>query len=389
MAGWRERIYNGYVGYWAPLALLAFLTGMFWIGDRSLYHKLYYATLALPTLLVALVSPVRFLHQLRQPYLVLFLVFSLYVMLSLSWSPEQNYSKLKQPLYVLMLLLAVGAMAEHDMRRLVQCVALAAVFASLFALITMLMYGMDENRPERLEGMGALYNPLLTTHVYGFFTVMVMGALVTSRRYFAVKLSMFVVLLCLLFLTGSRTPLLALLVCVGWLVLLLGDRRVIVLAAVVSLAIMLGFWGVDYNPLERGLSYRPFIWQDAWRQTLPVLWLGHGYDASIDIYLPDLDYLLADTHNLTLGVIYQTGLVGGVMWLSLYVYGFSQAWRYRSSGLVIISSVLLVYGFMAGMTEGSAFMSRPKEHWFIIWIPIALHFAVLRKVGTGMKGASA
>jgi O-antigen ligase len=99
--------------------------------------------------------------------------------------------------------------------------------------------------------------------------------------------------------------------------------------------------------------------------------------------------LLADTHNLTLGVIYQTGLVGGVMWLSLYVYGFSQAWRYRSSGLVIISSALLVYGFMAGMTEGSAFMSRPKEHWFIIWIPIALHFAVLRKVGTGMKGASA
>lgn len=120
-----------------------------------------------------------------------------------------------------------------------------------------------------------------------------------------------------------------------------------------------------------------------------MLWLGHGYDASIDIYLPDLDYLLADTHNLTLGVIYQTGLAGGVMWLSLYVYGFSQAWRYRSSGLVIISSVLLVYGFMAGMTEGSAFMSRPKEHWFIIWIPIALHFAVLRKVGTGMKGASA
>lgn len=389
MAGWRERIYNGYVGYWAPLALLAFLTGMFWIGDRSLYHKLYYATLALPTLLVALVSPVRFLHQLRQPYLVLFLVFSLYVMLSLSWSPEQNYSKLKQPLYVLMLLLAVGAMAEHDMRRLVQCVALAAIFASLCALITMLMYGMDENRPDRLEGMGALYNPLLTTHVYGFFTVMVMGALVTSRRCFAVKLSMFVALLCLLFLTGSRTPLLALLVCVGWLVLLLGDRRVVVLAAVVSLAIMLGFWGVDYNPLERGLSYRPFIWQDAWRQTLPVLWLGHGYDASIDIYLSDRDYLLADTHNLTLGVIYQTGLVGGVMWLSLYVYGFSQAWRYRSSGLVIISSVLLVYGFMAGMTEGSAFMSRPKEHWFIIWIPIALHFAVLRKVGTGMKGASA
>lgn len=387
--GWRERIYNGYVEYWAPLAFLALLTGMFWVGDRSLYHKLYYATLALPTLLVALVSPARFLHQLRQPYLILFLVFSLYVMLSLFWSPGPDYSKLKHPLYVLMLLLAVGAMAEHDMRRLVQCVALAAVFASFFALITMLMYGMDEKRPVRLEGIGALYNPLLTTHVYGFFAVMAMGAMVTSLRYFVVKLSIFVVLLCLLFLTGSRTPLLALLVCVGWLVLQVGDRRVVVLLVVVSLAIMLGFWGMDYSPLERGVSYRPFIWGEAWRQILPALWLGRGFGASFDVYLPNLDSWLADTHNLTLGVIYQTGLVGGVMWLSLYVYGFFQAWRFRSSGLVIISSLLLLYGFMAGMTEGSAFMPRPKEHWFIIWIPIALHFAALRKVGTGKNGAAA
>ncbi|MGE8451092.1 MAG: O-antigen ligase family protein, partial [Pseudomonadales bacterium] len=116
-----------------------------------------------------------------------------------------------------------------------------------------------------------------------------------------------------------------------------------------------------------------------WRQIMPALWFGHGYDASIDIVLPNFAVLLADPHNLTLAVIYQTGLVGGMLWLAIYAYGLLNAWRMRESGLVLISSTLLVYGFMAGMTEGGSFMSRPKEHWFLIWIPIAIHLAVLRR----------
>jgi hypothetical protein len=39
---------------------------------------------------------------------------------------------------------------------------------------------------------------------------------------------------------------------------------------------------------------------------------------------------------------------------------------------VMISSALLVFGFAAGLTEGGEFLTRPKEHWFLIWIPFAL-----------------
>lgn len=73
------------------------------------------------------------------------------------------------------------------------------------------------------------------------------------------------------------------------------------------------------------------------------------------------------------------------MWLAIYLYSFVSAWRMRGSGLVLVSSTLLVYGFVAGMTEGGSFMSRPKEHWFLIWIPIALHLAVLRKASVGRE----
>ena len=48
----RDRLFKGYVSSWMPVALFLLLTGMFWIGDRSLYHKLYYIMGAVPTLIV-------------------------------------------------------------------------------------------------------------------------------------------------------------------------------------------------------------------------------------------------------------------------------------------------------------------------------------------------
>jgi hypothetical protein len=73
------------------------------------------------------------------------------------------------------------------------------------------------------------------------------------------------------------------------------------------------------------------------------------------------------------------------MWLAMYLYSFWGAWRLKGGGLVLVSSTLLMYGFVAGMTEGSSFMSRPKEHWFLVWIPIAIHLAVLRKLSIDRK----
>jgi hypothetical protein len=31
-----------------------------------------------------------------------------------------------------------------------------------------------------------------------------------------------------------------------------------------------------------------------------------------------------------------------------------------------------VYGIGAGLTEGGGILSRPKEHWFLLWIPLAI-----------------
>ncbi len=381
----RDRLFKGYVSNWMPVALFLLLTGMFWIGDRSLYHKLYYIMGALPTLIVVCLCWNRFSFLREEPLFLLFIVFSLYVMLSLAWtSGATDYSKLKHPLYICMLIVAVAALGEHDMRRLVQALGLAGYVAALAALASSAAH-VAGGTQARFEGFGALYNPLLTSHVYGFFAALWLGALLSSSRLRLLKLLMFLILAFLLFQTGSRTPFLALGVCFVWLLVLIADRRIVWLATALGIIAAAGLWLFGADLVERGLSYRPFIWAETWHQIMPALWFGHGYDASIDIVLTDVNVLLADPHNLTLAVIYQTGLFGGVLWLAIYAYGFFGAWRMRRSGLVLISSTLLVYGFMAGMTEGGSFMSRPKEHWFLVWIPIAIHLAVLRKIKTSRK----
>ncbi len=50
---WGRNI-NSYV---LPLGWLVMLTGMFWAGERSLYHKLFYILLAAPTLVALLLQP--------------------------------------------------------------------------------------------------------------------------------------------------------------------------------------------------------------------------------------------------------------------------------------------------------------------------------------------
>ncbi|MDV6516929.1 O-antigen ligase family protein, partial [Pseudomonas aeruginosa] len=67
-----------------PLGWLALLTGMFWVGDRSDYHRLFYILLAAPTLLYVILQP-RLLRPLTgSPLFIAFLAFSSYMMLSLS-----------------------------------------------------------------------------------------------------------------------------------------------------------------------------------------------------------------------------------------------------------------------------------------------------------------
>jgi O-antigen ligase len=356
-----------------PLGWLALLTGMFWIGDRSLYHKLFYTFLAFPTLLAILLAPGQLRELVRSPLIQAYLLFALYVSVSVAWSPDrEELSLIKYPLYILMMLLAACLLVRHYPSLMLKTTFLSALLAVLSATLTLFWY-VKEGAHGRLEGYGALYNPLLTTHIYGFYAAFWLAAWCSKVRLSAlITLPALTAIVVLIICTGSRTPLFALAMSMLWLVLARPNWRTLLIVG----SVFAGFIGlILIDPTlvtQRGASFRPAIWAEAWRQIQPDLWFGHGFNADMRIDLPEIGRPLADPHNLSLGVMYQTGLMGLILWALIYFTALIQAWRLRHNPLVLITGTLVVFGLAAGMTEGSAFLSRPKEHWFLVWIPLAL-----------------
>jgi O-antigen ligase len=363
------------INYCLPVGWLALLTGMFWIGDRPYYHKLFYATLALPTLIAVALQPSQLKLLLRQPLIQLFLLFSAYILVSVLWAgtDETPLSSIKRPLNILMLMFAASLIALRHPGKLERVTKLSAIVAIIAAALS-LAYFVYEGANGRLSGYGALYNPLLSAHVFGFFC-----AYWLSRWYLDVKLISLLPLMALLVLwglllfTGSRTPLVALSACILWLAICQWKARILlVIAAAIALGVVAQSLLMTDDLLTRGMSFRPPIWQETLRQLQDNLWFGLGYSHPQVFRVEGLDFAMADPHNIELAVLFCGGIVGLTLWLLMYAYAMGYAWQQRRQPAVLIASTLVVFGFFAGLTEGNAFFSRPKEHWFLIWIPLAL-----------------
>lgn len=372
-----QRLGNLLESYLLPLGWIVLLTGMFWIGERSLYHKLYYIFLAAPTLLILILRPRSLRSLCRNPLMIAFLAFSAYTLLSIAWSDTENStsSLIKRPVYIAMLMFSAGIIALRSPATLEQCTRLAAMVAAVAAGISLIYYLLIQvpAGSGRLTGYGALYNPLLTGHVLGAFASFWLASWFLARK--ALGPSPIVCLAMLggaIVATGSRTPLIGIAAALGWL-LLVGDRRRGLTAIGAVALILIGI--ALYFPeaiTQRGVSYRPAIWMEALRQISEHPWLGHGFDSPMTVIISDRAGHLADPHNIELGVLYAGGIIGLALWMTLYGLAMSFCWIYRKEPAVTIAATWLVFGFASGLTEGSAFMSRPKEHWFLIWIPLAL-----------------
>jgi O-antigen ligase len=370
---WRIRLGDTLTGIVLPIGLVGLLTGMLWVGGVGYYPKIFVWLVALPALLLVAVRPGTLYALSESPVLAAITLFAIYILVSLLWAtPEDDIESLiRRPLMVLVMFLAIHEVGIRHPLRFRQLVYLSSVMALVGALYTLGRFAL-EGMPGRLSGYGALYNPLLVSHVFGFFAALWIGRYLAEERPFA-PLPLLAIIVCgaLLLATGSRTPLVALAATVLWLVLVLPNRKS---AAFVGGAALLGAVAINVWPeilLQRGVSYRPQIWSDALRQIAQHPWFGHGFNSPMAIQLPDFPHPFREPHNLTLSVIYDLGAMGGLMWLGIYGVALTGAWRWRNVPDVAWFSAPVVYGLFAGMTEGGAFLSRPKEHWFLVWIPIS------------------
>lgn len=364
----RQKIDNILCSYVVPFGLLAFLTGMFWIGDRSDYHRIFYIFVAFPTALALAATPQRAWKSCNGIFFCA-LVFCSYTALTLLWSgTDRAASALKHSLYVILIFYAFTLPSIKQVKQILN----ASLFIATLSATLSIVYFFYTNQQHRLPGYGALYNPLLTSHVYGMFSAIALSYLFIVNKNKWIWLAIFTILAALLLLTGSRTPLLALGSCLLWLTLATLNRRSIYLFTTILAAGLLLFLAYPEIFTSRGFSYRPDIWREAWLQIIERPLLGHGYDHPMAIKVEGIQYAFTDPHNLLLAVLFSGGFLGLGLWLLLYTTAICFAWRNRRDMLILAASTTVIFGLVAGLTEGRDFVSRPKEHWYLIWIPLSV-----------------
>ncbi len=362
-----------------PIGFFFLLAGLYFLPDRSAHQRLFYTLISVPTLIALCIRPYELKFVMRSQVLQAFVVFAVWSLVTLALTPHDDGIRgpVVRSLHVVMLFAGTCMLLRHR-GELVKPVFLgAAIVAVLASLYNLVHFAATYTPGDRMIGAGAFDNPLLSSHLFGFFCVywLYLAITTTRNKWQLAIIPGLLIMLAAVLATGSRTPLVALAMAAVWLALMCWNLRsilLLVLIGAVGLGVMVLLPDVI---LGRGDSFRLEIWHIVLGLIGQAPWIGHGLEAELSID-PGTGFALSEPHNFALGVLYYVGIIGFVPWLFMQLRALFEAWQQRQEGLMILASTLLVYGIGAGLTEGGGVISRPKEHWFLLWIPLALVAAV-------------
>ncbi|WP_025130429.1 bifunctional O-antigen ligase/aminoglycoside phosphotransferase family protein [Pseudomonas sp. PH1b] len=357
-----------------PIGYLLLLCALFFLPGRSGLHKLYYGLFSIPTLIALCMRPSELKNLLREPIFIAVLLFCSWALISLAWSPpvDSVAGEFKTPLHLLMLFAGCSLLVNYRREMLQPLLFCAATVALIASVLNLYAFSKVYTHGARMIGGGAFDNPLLSSHLFGFYLVYWLWLSMTCQRMRVLFLTipamgiMFATVLA----TGSRTPLVALTLAAAWISFICWNRRSIILIAAMLICGTTVLFLFSHMLGERN-SYRIEIWTLMLGYIAEHPWIGHGYNADL-VVDAGIGYLLAEPHNFTLGVLYYVGIIGLLPWLFMQAWGLFKSWQLRSTPLLILASTWLIFGIGAGLTEGGGILSRPKEHWFLLWIPLAL-----------------
>ncbi len=370
--------------YVLPMGLFFTLTGILYFSSMSAYHTQCYIFFMLPVLVLFFLDRGvwrRLWSSLSFKFLLFFLFFCA---VSLLWNDASvlDLRQIKRLLLVLLFILGMVYLAKAGEDRIIKVLLLSAfsfAFAAFYSFYELYqLYYSRFYEGVGIIGIGSLSNPLLSSHIYGTMAVFIMVYFFSVERNWKKDLLLFIVFASLLgfvVLTKARTPLVAL--SGVFLYLLWKHRNKFVLYIVLSvLCLLTVFFVINYEMLiERGLSFRPQIWSVVLGKISTNPLLGFGFGTEVNIYIEEIQANFSDTHSLYLGLLYNIGIIGFVVWIGLNISLISKGAKNSHSILAQVGLSILLYGMLAGLTEGTNFITRPKEVWFLVWLPVALLFA--------------
>jgi O-antigen ligase len=360
-----------------------FLAGFYFVPNAVDNYKFYIAAVFLPGVFLL---PQTFQRCLRSPIWLSLLVYLGYMLLSSLWSADFSQTILwrdaRYTAYILGFILLTLYWFERNRQlpdAIMEAVTLVVILAAVVAIATFedlqLLPVLTENR---MVGLGITDNPNPSAFTYGFFGVI---ALDYARRHWGEKLGYvhaagFFVILLFTVLTQSNTGLLALATACALLFLL--DHRPAPPA--VFIALVLGFSAALYlawalgmlgSATDLGFINRLPIWQHILEQWQHAPIFGYGYQPTPILWPDGKPSALNYAHSSFLSTLRDGGLVGLV--LLLIVYGFALRAALRMVFTVRRARYLCLFtlGVICVLVDTNQVITRPRELWIILWLPLA------------------
>ncbi|MCX4026107.1 O-antigen ligase family protein [Endozoicomonas sp. SM1973] len=370
--------------YMLLFGIFIFFVGVQLFPTDSKWHTQLYIFLYLPVTLLIFLESNLFFGFFKEQSVKLLTILLCYFAISSAWGSEElSFGQIKKALMVFLFIYAVYYLVVRvtDIQRIAM---IAVGLAALTSLYSIYNYGVetDFSFGGRFVGLGILSNPLLSSHYFGFLCVFSLGLLLLSEEppKKVILLLCVVVFFVCTFLTKSRTPLVGFfgVILVLLIITFFYKRKTVLKTIFYILVTLLTIVIIAWEDIAaRGVSHRPEIWSEAIKLIFDELWLGYGLGAEFKIYLQSIKQSFYDPHNIHLGILYHFGFVGFLGWVLTLFLLTIKACKKGNYILTFVGLPLLVYGVFGGISEGGNVVSRPKEVWYISWVPIALTIAFI------------
>ncbi len=362
----------------AVLGLMVFLMAPWVLPTNKLYHQLIILLFWLPALLSLFRQKLR--PSWRHPECWLYLLFCAWTLVIIfAQGTLDHLTKAKLPMYVGLSFVGVWLAARNDRWSIEQLLFFAALFGGLGAAYSWLdFYWLQGNGfGSRLSAHGLWDTPIPAAHAVGalaIFGALLLPDLRQSRHYLLLYTLVGVAALgFMLFLISSQTRgvWVALLAALVFICAIDFNRRRIVLLLLVFGSLFAVFLINAEFLLQRGVSYRPQLWQGGIDLIRQNPFMGLGFDA-YSINIPALAHSFKHPHNLFLDIGVRLGLVGLALFMLLWSCAAWRGWQHRHTPLGRALLALLVFSSVSLLTDGIGLWLKPNADWFVMWLPLII-----------------
>lgn len=365
------------------LTYTLFVAGFFFVPNAVDLYKFYVIMVFLPGLFLL---PVPLKLCWRSPIWCSMIAYFVYMLLSSFWSQEFSLAILRRDVlyavYILsFILLTVYFFARNEQlpNTVMYLVALVVMVAALFSIVS---FEPSTQLPDlteaRLNGVGPLGTINGSAFIYGIFGVI---ALDYVRRNWGQSLAYlyatgFAIIVLFVILTQSNTGLLALSAACALLFLFHAKRNSRALYIGLSLgltALLYLAWslGLLTGTVDIGFTMRWPIWDHAVKlwQSAPIF--GLGYQKSLEIVEIKRGVNINYAHSLFLSTLRDGGLVGFFLLLPVYVLALRAGLKMALKKSDPLYLCLFIFGFIAVLVSMDQILTRPRELWLVLWLPLA------------------